>query len=497
MSGVRGFRRGAAALLACVSGGAEAQETNWRAAAVGDVEAGYRLFVDNHPGMHDPVNPAFPQQLAKAREAALAVARTARNEQDYARALGTFSAGLQDGHAKLVLKAPDNGAPASEFLWPGFVAAWRGSALKVHQADARFAMPVGSEIAACDGAPIKDVIASNLVPMAFRSAEGGQWWFWSPHVFLPATTRADGKPKRCAFVAPDGTRRILDLAWSPAPADAGERVARATDGERTAIGLTEPREGLFLIGLPDFHPNEEGVAAYRALFNTLKARNAELNAARAVVIDLRFNNGGSSTWSRRAASAIWGEPQVEAAMNDYLKDIEIWWRASQGNTDYVTGLEPILRENGNEQIADMIGLIGAGMRAALGNGQPFYVEADDDEEAAGGPESASPFTVPVYVITPGRCGSACLDAVDTFTRFPNVKLIGAPTSADSTYMEVRSADLPSGKGRIVIPNKVWMGRPRESGQFYTPDIVVTDLDWSTATFLDHVEKDLAVRSEGP
>ncbi len=39
---------------------------------------------------------------------------------------------------------------------------------------------------------------------------------------------------------------------------------------------------------------------------------------------------------------------------------------------------------------------------------------------------------------PRRLRQRLLDAVDTFTRFANSRLIGAPTSADSTYMEVRT-----------------------------------------------------------
>jgi hypothetical protein len=86
--------------------------------------------------------------------------------------------------------------------------------------------------------------------------------------------------------------------------------------------------------------------------------------------------------------------------------------------------------------------------------------------------------------------SACLDALDYFTMFPNTKLIGAPSSADTTYMEVRYQPLDSGLARVVIPTKVYVGRPRAAGQFYTPHITVSDLDWSTASFLKAIEADL-------
>ena len=39
-------------------------------------------------------------------------------------------------------------------------------------------------------------------------------------------------------------------------------------------------------------------------------------------------------------------------------------------------------------------------------------------------------------------------------------LFGAPSSADSLYMDVRLADLPSGLGKVIVPNKVYVNRAR-------------------------------------
>jgi hypothetical protein len=93
----------------------------------------------------------------------------------------------------------------------------------------------------------------------------------------------------------------------------------------------------------------------------------------------------------------------------------------------------------------------------------------------------------------GGCASACLDAVDVFTRFPGVKLVGAPTSADSQYLEVRLQPLPSGRGAVWLSTKIWVHRPRRAGEVYRPDLPVNDLDWSTTTMLSHIERDPANR----
>lgn len=148
-------------------------------------------------------------------------------------------------------------------------------------------------------------------------------------------------------------------------------------------------------------------------------------------------------------------------------------------------------EQGRVEVADSWTEIALELDAARSQGEPLWRQENDrpSGQSAAGPID-SDFHTPVYVINWGLCASACLDANDYFTRFDNVKLIGAPTSADSTYMEVRSADLPSGAARIVIPTKIWVGRQRGWGEVYEPDISMTDLDWSTANFLDWIERDL-------
>lgn len=492
----------AIALFIAGSGTARAQDNaalarppgpgeSWREFARQDVQGAYDLYVANHPGMHDPVNRSFPAQLRRARAQGLAQAERATDYAGYVQALGAFSAGLADGHAQAFARPLTQGPVPRE--WPGFLTAWRRDRMLVHYAGPDSPVPVGTQILACNGRNVRAFVTGRLANLNFRPAEAGIWWMSAPTAFYSSPLLRNDRPERCNVRLPDGRRRDVALSWSPMPADYFDRLRLATDGERTEIGLSEPRPGLFLVGMPDFNPNQAGVEAYRRLFATLHERRAELGRARAVVVDLRHNNGGSSEWSRQAAEALWGEAAVAGALRRYFRNVAIWWRASEGNIAYMADLERQLRGNGLNAVADNIRSAGAGMRAAAAAGRPYYVEREQTDSAPAALSSAQPFSTPVYLITPGRCGSACLDATDLFSLFPNVRRIGAPTSADSNYMEVRPVDLPSGRGRISIPNKIWMNRPRPAGSVYRPHIPVNDLDWSTRTFLDHVERDLASR----
>lgn len=467
---------------------------NWRELARADVLAAYQIYVDNHPGMHDSSNPEFPERLKRAREAGLRVAATATDRGGYSEALGAFSAELMDGHALAFAKQPPASAEPPKFEWPGFIAAWRGDRARVHQAGAGSPAPVGSTIVSCDGRPVRELVQKRLAYRGFRPNEAGIWWLRAPQAFYSTPLFKAHRPERCRFRLPGGQERDAALTYAPAPENFMKLVESATDGERLPIGITEPQPGIFLIAMPDFNPDEGGAKAYEALFTQLESRRAELLQARAIVIDLRHNNGGSSLWSRKAARILWGQEAVDRRMSQFFRNVSIWWRASPGNVSYMEELVASLRQKGRTDQANANQRPAQEMRAALTRGDKFWVQPiSATAAAADAPLPPTDFTAPVYVITPGRCASACLDAVDAFTRFPNTKLIGAPTSADSTYMEVRNADLPSGHGRIVIPNKMWAGRPRGAGEVYTPHIPFEALDWSTAAFLERIQEDLAAQ----
>lgn len=484
------------ALIASATAAAEepvvSRVEDWRAVAEQDVRAAYQAFAENHPGIHDPSNPGFSAQLIRAREKALAAARRARDHRGYVEALGTFSAELSDGHALIYATEPPGGASGTN-LWPGFVAAWRGDHMLVHHAGPGSPAPVGSRIVSCDGQPVSALVRNRLMSVGFRAKEAGHWWSRAPQAFTSGPELGP-PPRTCRFRHPNGRTREARLAWFPAPDNLAHLLRQSSDGDRNPIGISEPRPGFFLIAMPTFSPDQAGIASFRALFESVRQRREELLRARAVVLDLRHNNGGSSSWSRQLAEALWGAETVAHAMSHYFRNVEIRWRTSEGNIAHMRRMADQARSNGNSSAATHTEAQGDAMRAAQQRGEPLWVQQHaKDRQVPQGPVPRSDFAAPVYVITSGRCASACLDAVDTFTRFNNVRLIGAPTSADSTYMEVRSQPLPSGRGAMVIPTKVWLGRPRAGGEIYKPHIVMDELDWSTASFLDRIQRDLATR----
>lgn len=481
----------------------------WQRAAIQDINAAWRITLDNHPGTYDPANPGFRKQLDQARRQGLAMAAKVRNSAGYVAAIQSFNVGLGDGHAGAYATLDAGVTPQGR--WPGFVTVWRGDALYVH-ASLAGGPPVGARVVSCDGSAIKALITRNVFAFDGNINQAGDWWVYAQQVFIDEGNPFIRLPRRCEFDTGPGSKPLQQtLVWQAQSDQSRQWLKASNSGDVLEAGLTEPRPGVFWITMPTFQPNETQRATYRALNQQVSEQRQRFLNAEALVMDLRHNRGGSSAWSLDFAGALWGGGRVERRMNAWHSDVAVWWRASRDNTAFLGEAFDDLTRQGQLETAAWIKAVGTGMQAALVRGDKFYIPAEEhdatsqptpqpgaaaepkSDPAADLPTDPPAFTRPVYVIISGTCGSACLDAVDYFTRFPNTRLIGAPSGSDSTYMEVRYQALASGLAKVTIPNKVYVNRPRANGQVYLPDIYLKELVWSQANFLKLVEGDLAAK----
>lgn len=468
----------------------------WRQVAMRDIEAGYLVTLENHPGMYDRANPQFGARLARAREQGLALADQVTDSGGYIAALQRFNTEIHDGHAGIAPVLPAALAPSER--WPGFVAVWRGERMLVYASEAG-GPPPGAQITSCDGMSVTAMVQRNVFPYIGRSDEPGHWWIFARALFIDRNNPFIALPSACSFSF-DGNSIDYKLTWRATTAQSRQWRQASYNGEVLPVGLTQPRPRLYWMAMPSFQPDERQRDAYRAAIADVLAHRPRYLAADALVIDLRGNEGGSSAWSQEFARAVWGAKELDQLYTAVGGQTEVWWRASAQNTDHVVRMEQELAGEKQAAMAEWARHVAAGMATARSRGDRYYVERRDAaavKKGSGVVEAAptpSRFNRPVYVIVPGQCASACLDALDVFTLFPNTKLIGAPSAVDSNYMEVRHEPLPSGLASAIVPVKMYVNRRRGAGVFYTPLIQVEDATWSTSAFLAVIEADLAQRS---
>ena len=463
----------------------------WRTAATRDIEAGFQVTLANHAGAVDPHNPAFLANLKAAKQHGESLAANVSDASGYYAALLGFSNRIHDGHAGVYPAFDLNDVKPQQ--WPGFVAAWRGD-LFVYAAEEGAARQ-GERIVSCDGKPIVQLLEQNVFRYFGRIKEEGQWWSQSRHLFFDIGNPFVRRPQRCVFEL-GGQQTERTLTWRVAPKSAGILSRESVAGDALPVGLTEPRKNLFWVAMPTFQPSEKEREDYRAIYREVATQRARFLNADAVVIDLRRNQGGSSSWSYDFAAALWGEGRVKRRNAKRTVMEEVWYRPSSGNINLFHRYMEEARARGETAEAQRYAKLAASLLAARAAGQPYYIKTGGLGKTVGNPEvdrleDPAPFTRPTYVVVPGNCASACLDALDYFKLFPNTKLIGAPSSADSTYMEVRIEKLPGGLARVIVPTKLYVNRPRGNGEFYRPDIPVSTLEWTIAGFLKVIERDLS------
>ncbi|WP_415014520.1 S41 family peptidase [Brevundimonas sp.] len=445
---------------------------DWSAALETDARAFHAAIADGHPGMHDPLNPLFAEQVDAALAEALERASLTRDAGGWWWGLRALVARFDDGHVQVGMTDQTWAAPTR---WPGFLTLYRDGFHVVASRDGAdpLAPPVGARLADCDGVAADDLAQRRVGVFRgrwFLAAQREQWSHW---LFLDASNPWIERPATCRFHI-EGRVRTFDLTWREiSPGDLAERRQVMSRRLRPDFGLARLDDAAWHVVMPSFDGDPEGEVHARLseLLAELSEAQDDVRGAPFVVLDLRGNGGGSSHWSELVAQALWGPAWTAAHRPPASEGVD--WRASADNIAEIAAFRDQLAANGGD--SDFIAWAEravAGMSAARTADLPYWrEEVGLDVASADEPERPvnpiNPVTGRVYVLTDAACASACLDAVDLWKALGAVQ-VGRETSADTLYMELRQVDLPSGLARAWVPMKVYRGRARGNNEPHRP-----------------------------
>lgn len=431
----------------------------WAALARADIVAARDAIRENHPGPVDTSDPGFGRRMDEGYAAAVERADKAISFDGYAAAVRSFAAVFHDGHLGISMTVARH-----SLRWPGFLPALRGQRYVVRAAEGDDAPPAGTEIVSCDGRPLEDWMRRDVFPFApgARPDVQSSWVRLAPQVLVDAGNPFRARAARC-LISTAGVTREVELAWRDIDRAALEgRMRQAAWGEAPAFAVRDFGEGGLWVSMPSFAPDSAGEAELHRMI----AAAPSWRTRRALVLDVRGNTGGSSVWGHDLLQALFGAVPEPADAAVYVE-----WRVSSGNQRHVEAIAARLGEQfgpdasvaaGFRQIAD-------GLLAALRRGQSLYREPDEPAPASlqkpPGRLDETALKLPVFLLTDGRCASACDDFVDMALRYPNVVHVGAATDVDSPYMEIRPVPLPSGIATLNLATKVYRNRPRTGKPF--------------------------------
>ncbi len=433
--------------------------TDWATEASRDLAAMHDLIRDNHPGPVDEQNPGFRNWLEDGLRILHGQADAVRTEHDYRMVLLTYANGFADYHLDVRFRSSERE------LWPGFLTRTDsvGGPSRVVLVEDAPGIEVGDVLVGCGAVAVSELLEERVLRPRTNPTQPQRLILTSPWLTVVSADDREGQTLQCRFGTRTGLHAV-SMRWRTIDeATLSSRIAEASGIAIPALGLRKIGD-VWLISLPSFTWNGPDAARMHALVATLNDHALELHAARHVVLDLRGNGGGNSQWGEDVASALWGKSSVEAIEDS--DDGTVDWRVSTRDRDAIRADAADMLAGGHPEGAVQWNNLVREMEQALRAGKPLMREADTPQPRL--PPGPSPFLHRVLVLTEPHCASACLDFVDLLNRLPGTERIGLPTGADTDYLDLASAPLPSGVASLVYAMKVYRHRTRAANAAYEP-----------------------------
>jgi hypothetical protein len=441
----------------------------WQAWARADLDVVHARIVAGHPGVIDPQNPGFNVWVEQGYAEAQALLPNVVSYDTALSVLRYYTIGFEDGHLGVSDDVRLNDYP---IFVTGWHVAWQDDRYVVTAAMPDWKQPlppVGATWIGCDGQAPDDVVQARTARFYSGSPRDVARWLWL-QVPLPEPLR------ECTFRTAQGETLALAVSYQPIASEPFFATLWATQDDSPAPandfvlddGVLWVRAGNF-----DLRADTDDMAQLERMLAGLE----ETTGVRAIVFDARGNHGGDSSIGGRIFTAATGGLEFDQTGLDTLPRYHAEWRV----TPYLVSV----LDNYVVEAAKLYGADSARaaeqqafrdeVAAALAAGKPWV---DQDVGPSITPADIAArngrlrrFDGKVALLTDGACVSACLDFADFVLRVPGVVHVGATTGADSVYLVGSRSRLPSGN-TMVLPVKVWRGRPRGNNEAYVPAAAV-------------------------
>lgn len=446
-----------------------AHENNpWMQLANQDLDAIYSILHENHPGAIDTQNPVFKIQLDEGYHSAKKKIKNIQTFIDYQTIILNYMAGFKDGHLGVSFSLLERSQP-----YPGFIAHYQDNHFFVSESIKPNALPNGAELIACDGKRINDILLQDVFPMRTRNPALKSSWYTSTPYLLQGYLPSWKKPYTHCQIRVNGHESMVKLQYTMISEVAlTEKISKVFFGDSVTFHVTRLPQNTIWIRLPRFFPKTDD--ELNGLRDIIR-QSPQFKQAQYIVFDLRGNTGGDSSWGEQLLSNIYGQAYLDNIVRTRDKNTQVLWRISKANLRY---LEKSTLNHATEHQTESIYTkcmtsIYTEMKLAFARHEKLMVEHCDLNNAKSSPSpqhTAALSNTKLVLLTDGFCGSACLDFMDTALKIPGSIHIGLPTNADTNYLDLAEAPLPSSIATLYYAMKVYRHRSRGNNVAYDPSI---------------------------
>ena len=434
-----------------------AQADPWSTMTLRDLEAAHTLIVENHPAAISTVRDEEFSAALKRYDEFRSMAARVKNLDGYEAVMRRFMASFGDRH----MSAED--LIDSSVRWPGFLVANTGQAWR--SVGGGRDLPDGSILGQCDGKSPEAIANANLAPYVADWSIRAQRLRASPRLLVASDDPFVTVPQSCTFKFADGSTKTIKLDWHNIRQSVlKEKVEAALRQTTINSGITPFRGGNW-IRLATFDDRISD------LTSQIIAQAASLRSGRFIVIDMRGNGGGSSSYSFEIAKALYGQRMIDKAVQKTLGDVPDppIWRASPGNLRLVDAMQArfAAAQGPDSDVVRFFTSLRDAMRSAIARGESFAhaTYGASEKDSAVQPKTARLSSPPqVYLLTDTACFSACLEAVQLFRALGAIQ-VGDDTDGGLNYFENRYQNLPSGLMMTSTVQAYSKVRPRRLGPF--------------------------------
>lgn len=435
----------------------KAQETSnpWRLLAENDARAALELIERNHPGADPSLGDgAFMERLRKARSHLKERLARVDSYPAYNALMSGLAADFGDGHIW--------STPLVQYqfrAWAGIILSRRNGAWVVGAQDRGKNNPdlVGHRLVSCDGIAAETWGKERIGQFKGNPEVEAQLAEHSAWLLLRDGNPFLSRPESCIFASPSGGNTLVRLDWRQAMVADIEPFIEAAQGRRPMAGMgVQPFAGGYWIHLETLESRATSVVA------EVDRLKQQLRASPMVVLDLRGNGGGDSSYAAAIAKLLVGEKRVASVQRTAASCSGSFWRVSPGNLETLRNWRDRLNGGDPQSFKYVSGLV-KDMEAGLAEGRSFAPALPEcankptakNQAVDRTPTQPNP-SMRLVLVTDRSCFSSCLIATDLFRRLGAVH-VGEATDVSTRYMEVRQEVLPSGIRTFSTLQKVALG----------------------------------------